>query len=196
MKAVRGLGRLATHLIAGTAGVVVAHAASYLVAVPHAHARAEHLHATGHSYWPGATGVAVLASLFALTHAAMTGRRHALDRFALPALSVGWLAGIQLGLFVGMEILERVAAGAPVDQLASEPAFGVGSVLQLVVAGLTCRLLRGVATAAAHVVARSRDARSTVVSRRPPRLRAGTWPHLARRAGGVGSRAPPRPVLP
>ncbi|MGH9225504.1 MAG: hypothetical protein ACRD2W_17355, partial [Acidimicrobiales bacterium] len=52
--------------LAAVAGVVAAHLVDYAVLFPQAGARADHLAATGHSYWPAAAAVAVGAGIVAL----------------------------------------------------------------------------------------------------------------------------------
>jgi len=49
--------------LSGVAGVVVAHSAAYLIAVPDGVERARHLSATGHGYWPVAVGLALVAGV-------------------------------------------------------------------------------------------------------------------------------------
>jgi hypothetical protein len=154
------LDRLSIRLFAvtGVGGVVLAHAADYLAVYPHTHERNAHLEATGHSYWPIAATLAVIAGLATIATAARRGWR-AGRRRSRPATidlfgSAMVLAAWQLLLFVGMETVERAAAGVSPLELGYSPEFWVGLVAQVIVALVAVLLVRG-ANRVAHRLGRA-----------------------------------------
>ena len=135
--------RAVVPVLAAAAGVVVAHAAGYVMAFPSTAERGLHLEATGHGYWPLAVAAAVACAGAALLVAAGSG--------ALAGLAGGptrtWravraLAGWQVAAFVTMEVAERTVAGARPEGLLASPEFWLGLLLQLPVALVATRLLR------------------------------------------------------
>ncbi len=131
-------------MLAAAAGVVVAHAAGYVIALPSAAERGPHLEATGHGYWPVAVTVAVTAAGVALLLAVGSGALWGRDgrRHASAWRSVRSLAGWQVLAFVVMELGERTVAGAHAGGLLASPEFWLGLLLQLPVALVATRLLR------------------------------------------------------
>ena len=148
---------------------------------------AEHLHDTGHGYWPVAVALGIAAALVALVAVAWNGWRG--SAAAVPR--VLRLGGLQAVAFTVLELTERAAVGLwPLDALAS-PEFVVGLLLQFVVAAVTVVLLRGVERVAAAVAPRTRRRRSTRPSWTVSRAWIGRG-HVAPRQGRP--RAPPLAV--
>ena len=127
----------------GFAGIVAAHALSYVVAVPHATQRADVLHETGHGSWELHTlaaialligGIAAFAQSWAVPGRPEIGGR---ALFASTALR---LIGLQMSGFVLLEGIERASAhGAGLSFLTEAPVV-LGLVLQVLV-GLAGALL-------------------------------------------------------
>src|SRR5206468_495885 len=92
-------------LTAAAAGVVLAHAADYVLLYPDPGQRGRELSATGHGYWPVAVGVAAALGAGLLVLAAGRGVRRRAT--ALP--SVARLAGLQMVLFITVEVVERAS---------------------------------------------------------------------------------------
>lgn len=186
--------RIIAHVLAGLAGVVAAHAAGYLAVFPDAHARAEHLHETGHSYWPAATALAALAAGGLATLAVHAGiRRRREHRADQRGLTVGTLAAFQLAVFVVAEVTERVLSGAPLHEMGLGWELVVGLALQVAVAALVCRLFGGVVATVDRLTS-GRGCRPAI----PSKARA-PWPSMiVLRAmapwvvAPAGPRAPPR----
>lgn len=186
----RGFRRLGAYVTASIAGVAGAHVAAYVVAFPHAHERAEHLQATGHSYWPAAGVLAWTAAVGTIGLAIHAGHQRASGHRPGGDLSVGRLASFQLALFAGIEVVERLAAGAPLAELVHGARFFVGLVVQVAVAMLVCRLFRTVVDVAERVSSRRRAIpRVPVAGRFHLVLDAGFESRPVN--GPVGSRAPP-----
>jgi hypothetical protein len=120
------------------AGVVVAHAAAYLLAYRNGGERAHELQATGHGYWSLAVVLAAVAGAAVTTAAVRRGATR--TPTPIPLLP---LIGAQLALFAGAEVVERAAVGVSPAVLAHSPEFVVGLCLQLVVAVAARLLLRG-----------------------------------------------------
>jgi len=165
--------RAVVPVLAAAAGVVVAHAAGYMVAVPSAAERGPHLDATGHGYWPLAVAAAVVGTAVAVLVAAAGGAGGRVSRWRS-------LAGWQVTAFVVVELGERAVAGAGPVELVASPEFCLGLVLQVPVALLAARLLRTAERAGARMAA-------ALCRRRP-------WPA----AGGAGHGLAPlaRPPAP
>lgn len=187
---------------AAVAAAVAGHALTYLFTVPAAQARALLLAESGHGYWPTAVAAAVVLGLLALVS---TTTRHFLRGFRRPARPeralarperLEWLALrlalLQISIYVVQEVVERLAAGAPVAGVLHDGVLVVGILVQILVAcgvALALALLGHAAEAAGRALARliARAARGPAVAHRPaPRLRAAS-----RHVGSLGSRAPP-----
>jgi hypothetical protein len=180
------------------AGLVGGHLLGYLAMAPDRGRRSLLLATTGHAYLSKAVVLSAAAAIVAAAAAAVLGAARARGT-ARPPVSGAWnvgvrLAGLQILGFVGLEVGERVMAGASLEDLAA--VLALGAPLQLLVAALGAFVLSLVARAAEMVarifagralVARSasvdipvpRDLwipRPTVftprVSRGPPSLRA------------------------
>jgi hypothetical protein len=182
------------------AGVVLGHWLGYLLAVPDAAIRAEVLSQSGHGYWLFAVKLAVilgvtgLATVFARAlgllirpHSDVDGED---DSFSTVAAR---LVGLQVLGFAGMEVTERLAAGAPVASLLQHDAFLIGVLVQILVAGIGALLLLRFAREAERVALALVGARSSLP--RPPvgaalPTETNAFRHLVV-AGSVGVRGPP-----
>jgi hypothetical protein len=130
-------------LLVAAAGIVLAHAADYALAFPDPARRGRVLSATGHGYWPVAVVVAVLCAALGFAVAARRGWRGETHATSVRATAARLAVG-QVALFGVLETVERAAVGAhPVAFLASTQ-FAVGVVLQIAVALVAAVLLRGV----------------------------------------------------
>jgi hypothetical protein len=115
---------------------VCGHTLGYTVSYPDRAVRESVLQVTGHAYWHAAIAAAVLGAGWfvaghVLHHFRAPRQRHTLLGPALPAL--------QIAVFVGMEVSERLAAGAPVATVLDNALIGLASQL-LVAAVLTLAL--------------------------------------------------------
>jgi hypothetical protein len=177
------------------AGVVLGHWLAYVLAVPNVHLRAEVISASGHSYWLGAVKAAVVLGLTAIGAVVLRHLRCAVrgepalgERFSSLALR---LSVLQVTAFTAMEVIERLAAGAPVSQMLGHHLFLVGVAVQIGVALGGALVLLWLGRAAARI----RDAIRTVSLPRPatrasrPRSIDGQ-PVLAL-SGAAGVRGPP-----
>lgn len=177
-------------LLAAIVGVVVAHAGGYIAAFPHTHSRDAHLAETGHSYWPAASVLAVAAAVVLLLVAASSGIRRGRAGDGPLTLAAGRLALVQVLLFAGIEIVERIPNGLDVASLLGSREFVVGVLLQFAVAALVCRGTRAVEQITARVVARRQSIRTRAATHGYRRVdgwrRALHGPLLS-----LGSRAPP-----
>jgi hypothetical protein len=117
------------------AGLVLGHVLAYLIAVPDPHQRAFVLQRTGHEYLPALAEAALVLALAGIAavviRAFAPGPRRGSERF--PRLA-GRLALVQVLAFGGLEVVERIVAGAPLRHLASDHILVVGMAVQVVVA--------------------------------------------------------------
>lgn len=179
-------------VLAAVAGVVIAHAVGYMAIFTDGTERALHLHATGHGYWTGAVALAINAGALAAAGAAWWGVQRALARPGGHKASViGFvpLALAQLAMYSGMEVTERLLAGAGLADLVHGHLFVLGLLVQVAVAGLAVLVLRLVASGSERVAARRRA---------HVRRRAGLFRSSAAEAeptgttwGHAGCRGPP-----
>jgi len=174
------------------AGLVLGHVLAYLIAVPDPHHRAFVLQRTGHEYLPAmaeAALVLALAGMAAVVIRAFAGQRRGSERFARLA---GRLGLVQVLAFGGLEVVERIVAGAPLRHLASDHLLLIGMAVQVVVALAGAAFLRWLARTSSKLV-------ETVVPRLSlPRARAvlalasTSWSPGIGTFGSVGNvRAPP-----
>src|SRR5262245_52695791 len=101
-----------------TAGVVLGHWLSYVLALPETRLRGEVLVASGHGYWRTAVKIAVVAVVAALgtvaaRHLNDRGRADAPLPERLSSLTLR-LAVLQVVGFTAMEVTERLAFGVPI----------------------------------------------------------------------------------
>lgn len=125
------------------AGLIGAHALSYLIVAPGHHHREELLHATGHGNWTTLfllAGAAFLAALVALSNTWASPRDRDLPLGRLYRCAWTRLVPLQVVGFVGMETLERSLGHGGALAPLSERAVLLGIVLQVVVA-VVCGLL-------------------------------------------------------
>lgn len=117
-------------------GLLAGHVASYFVAAPDPHARAELLAVTGHSQHGWFGTLALSATFAALIGLASHGLR--VRYRAAPAISRGRVAGLlwamQTAGFVALETWERGHGILGAADLLHEPAFLIGLLAQAVVA--------------------------------------------------------------
>jgi hypothetical protein len=169
--------RTAVLLVAGVAGVVLAHAVDYALAFPGAADRARHLAATGHGWLPAAAFAAVGSAAMAVAMAGARGAGGAVfRRAARPCPWSAWaelrrLAAWQASLFCSVEVLERAAVHASPATLLHGRVFVTGLAVQLVVSVALLAVLRLVEQGAAALV-RSVLGRQRPARRRRPRLLA------------------------
>jgi hypothetical protein len=130
-----------------TAGLVAGHFVHYRLAVPHPGHRQALLVATGHGYLPAATLAAIVLVIVAALGTFALGWRRGLRRGGarrVPGLPLGLsmlrLAAAQAAGFFLLEIVERLASGAPLDHLIGPVLLG-GIVLQLGIGALMGGLL-------------------------------------------------------
>jgi hypothetical protein len=185
---------------AAIAAAVGGHALTYLLTVPAAQARALLLAESGHGYWPTAVAAALVLGLVSL---ASTAARHFLRGFRQPARAPApgrperlerlalRLALLQISIYAVQEVVERLAAGAPVGGVLHDGVLPIGILVQILVAcavALALAVLGHAAEAAGRALARriARPGGTTVIDRPAPGLRA-SWRHT----GSLGSRAPP-----
>ncbi len=148
------------------AGVVVAHAVDFAIVYRGNVEREHQLVSTGHGYWPAAVVVAVLAGLVAFAYVGVRGGRRALGaptaavKSASIANEIVRLAVAQVGLFAGVELLERLAAGLAPGTLLRAPEFALGIVLQVVVAAVAVLVLTAVERLSERVVREALEART------------------------------------
>jgi hypothetical protein len=178
------------------AGVVLGHWLTYVFAVPDPQVRTEVLAASGHSYWLLAIKAAVVLGFVSLgtvfaRHLAATARGEPTGADRLIALAAR-LTFVQLVAFTAMEVVERIAAGAPVAEMFGHHLFVLGLAVQIVVAFAGAFVLLWFGRAAARIC-------HAISARSPSRPAAlSAWPRLllARPvsilAGAGGVRGPPR----
>jgi len=145
---------LAIGLAAG--GVVGGHALAYLLAYPLAVVRATHLAETGHREFSLVVVVGLLGAAIALVATFLGAARR--DGVAPRA---GTLLRLQLGIFLGLELLER---GFDLRATLSDPGVLLGLSLLTVLSVALAWLARGVAAIG------RRFAASSARPRRPPSM--------------------------
>jgi len=117
------------------AGLLLGHVLAYVIAVPDPHQRAFVLQRTGHEYLPAAAEAALVLALAGMAavviRAFAPGAPGGSERFSRLA---GRLGLVQVLAFGGLEVVERIVAGAPLRHLASDHILVVGMAVQVVVA--------------------------------------------------------------
>jgi hypothetical protein len=154
------------------AGLVLGHVLAYLIAVPDPHHRAFVLQRTGHEYLPAAAEAALVLALAGMAAVVIRafgpGPRGGSDRFSRLA---GRLGLVQVLAFGGLEVVERIVAGAPLRHLTSDHILVIGMAMQIVVALAGAAFLRW--------LARTSSKLAETVLPRVPLPRAGAVPALA-----------------
>jgi hypothetical protein len=179
-------------------GVVLGHWVAYVLAIPGAHARAQVLAASGHSYWVMAIklavvlGLAGLGALF-LRHLDRSPRTSESEQEAFSAIAAR-LSLLQVMAFIAMEVTERLVVGVPVAHLFHHRLFLMGLALQLIVASGGALLLLWFSRTAEHVaeaLGRPLLPRSRPAVLRTIRIEIQAIPPVDPVRDGVGLRGPP-----
>jgi hypothetical protein len=179
-------------------GVVLAHWLAYVLAIPGAHARAQVLAASGHSYWVMAIkfavvlGLAVLGALF-LRHLDRPQRTWESGQDAFSEIAAR-LSLLQVTAFIAMEVTERLVVGVPVAHLFHHRLFLMGLALQLIVASAGALLLLWFSRTAervAEAIGRPLLPRPRPAVVRAIRIEIQTIPPVDPVRDGVGLRGPP-----
>jgi hypothetical protein len=178
-------------------GVVAAHLLAFLIVAPDPLLREELLETTGHGAWPMVVSVAMGAIVIGLAGFIAGPRPGRSQPRAFPLHIASRLLLLQIGGFILLEGLERLAMGkgmAAVGALASEPVIVIGVVAQVItalVAALFLMLLDRVIVTLVDVLRSSprppRALPSWVVVGRPGPLRMVA-------AGPGKPRGPPRRI--
>ena len=175
------------------AGLVLGHVLAYLIAVPDPHHRAFVLQRTGHEYLPTMAEAALVLALAGMAavviRAFAPGPWGGSERF--PRLA-GRLGLVQVLAFGGLEVVERIVAGAPLGDLASDHILVIGMAVQVVVALAGAALLRWLARTSTKL------AETVVLRLSLPRpgpvlaLTSTSWSLTPAAFGSIGNvRAPP-----
>lgn len=175
------------------AGLVLGHVLAYLIAVPDPHQRSFVLQRTGHEYLPAMAEAALVLALAGIAavviRAFAPGPRGGSEPFWRLA---GRLTLVQVLAFGGLEVVERIVAGAPLRHLASDHILVIGMAVQVGVAVAAAAFLRW--------LARTSTKLAETISLRAPLPRAGavvalasaSWSPGPPTVGSVGNvRAPP-----
>lgn len=186
------LGRLG---LLGTAaiGVIVGHFLVYLLSVADGPSRDALLAETGHGYWNLAIGTAVVLAFWTVgalvLHYVRPGPAKPAPIRPLPLILR--LMPLQAALFVAMESIERVAAGASVEGMLEHGVLSIGLLLQAVTALVVALVLCLLARAVRALVAALRSPVPTIeAARNAPPIGRSARP-VAVLAGGIGVRGPP-----
>jgi hypothetical protein len=166
--------RALTILGLGAAGLVGGHTLGYAVSVPDAYHRSALLEATGHGYLPSASRLALMLGIAAVVTGIASGYLHR-PRSPHPAFSrvAMRLVALQCAAFVGLEVVERVLASAPLSTL-SLPIMLIGLVTQAVIAVALALLLVGLRRLGA--VLRARSPVASVAGRSGPVVASEIFP--------------------
>ncbi len=177
-------------------GVLLGHAITYALADPSAYQRTTDLARTGHGYLGLANDLGLVAALIALSAVFLGGltRGHG-DAPTLRGLTAR-LAVFQVVAFASMELLERLAAGAPVASVPHHGILPLGMGAQVAIAALGALIIRWLLRAADRVESGLGLAPDPV----RPRDRGGHRLHVPRprapRPRRVRDKRPPPPGLP
>lgn len=178
--------RLRWLAVAGLAwvGIALGHLATCAL-VDHEHGA---MFPSPHSWVPFGAVVAIASIPAVVAVAAMNATRAERPFPAMPTAAV--LAGIQLPLFIALEVFERVAAPGP---FAMEPAVLLGVAMQLVVVLLGVALLTAVVRVARALAGRTAPQREPIAAHRGPPATNRRPAHLLLLVGSR-RRAPPLPL--
>ena len=126
-------------------GVLIGHELTYAILLPNATARDAVLASTGHGYMGFANNLALAVGVVSLAAIFLgrLGRRREDPSFGELAIR---LAGFQILAFATIELVERIGAGASINDLVR--IVPVGGVTQLVVAAVAAVVLRALLRAA------------------------------------------------
>jgi hypothetical protein len=124
---------------------VLGHWLAYVIAVPRPGLRAELLLESGHSYWSLAIKLAVVLGLAGLGALAIRRLSSGLWEVSSGGELLCWLAVrlvfLQVVVFAGMEVVERVTVGAPIGGMFYHRVFLFGVLVQALVACLGALML-------------------------------------------------------
>lgn len=152
-----------TLLALTVAGVVAGHFLAYILDPEQGHAAAAH-----HRYWPIATVIAVAAGLAGTLWLLVPHvRQGGIPRPRVIPVAMR-LAVLQVGLFLGIEVMERAVSGGEAAAFLGTSLAWIGAAMQVAVAvavAVMARALAGVAEALGVSVGARRSASPT------PRLR-------------------------
>jgi hypothetical protein len=184
------LRRSAAALSVASLGLVLGHWLTYALDIPEPSVRAQVLSSTGHGYMStlaqlaAVVAVAGLAALFLGNVVRPSRSRSFQHTFVL-------LAAFQVIAFVSMELVERIAAGAPITMLAHTGILPVGALLQILIAAVGALVIRWALRTAERSAALVRPApcRPRLEFGRPPVLPARRSSLLLATAAGI--RGPP-----
>ena len=192
----RRLTRAPTLVIFGWAvvGLLIGHVAAYDLVYPDGHVHAAVLAASGHD-WLWLLEPSVIVGLLVAVIAGFLGSRRS-HRPREARFRV--LAAIQVGAFLGIELLERVGHGLTLADITHE--LTDHGLWLVIVIGIAAQLLTAwLGSAASRSVARAAEAPASprhVLRPRPHILASITArPVPARSMRAHGSRAPPRVLL-
>ncbi len=182
---------------AATAGVLGGHWLTYALTFGQPARREAELSATGHGYLRVAGVTALVLVLLALGSALMCALEARSDAAASPLAARLrrlflrlWL--LQIVTFSGVEVAERLAAGAPLRDIVLGRVLVVGLIVQALVAVVGALLLHVLHRAAAGLARILSSPRITSPPRVVPTFVVRRYgPHAAMLAGGTGLRGPP-----
>ena len=171
--------------------LVAGHALTYVVVAPSPSVRERLLASTGHGYWRTAVLAAFVFGIYAAGRAVISGARGGASPSPFGVVARRF-AALGCAAFAGLEVAERLAAGAPLADLFGRGIIPLGLVLQLGLAVLAAAILRLLYRAGAVAALRARAVarpKSRAVSSRP--LVASFVP-VAVADGAWGTRGPPQ----
>jgi len=187
--------RASTRRSAGLAiaslAVVVGHRLAYRLAFPDASTRAAALLGSGHGYLGFLTDVAILcagagATATVLARLTRAARSTSHVHEVLPRLALA-----QAGAFVGMELLERLVAGAPITTVLTHGLLPIGVAVQLALAAVVALVVRALAVVGDRAADAARSAALPSPRALPAAPRPGAPSPARRLPRRVSPRAPP-----
>jgi hypothetical protein len=174
------------------AGVLASHQVTYLLLHHDPHDRHAELMRTGHDYLPFAAKFAIVLAVAGIITLAVRAVRRPLTPAAEDPVALAIrLWGIQAAVFVAVEVLERLTAGAPTgDLLAGVLPVGIAAlgVSAFVGAALLRKLHRSIGAIATAILRRRRPATDRLPTGRPAPV---ARPLVTTLAGAAGTRGPP-----
>lgn len=176
-----------TLLALTVAGVVAGHCLAYVLDPEQAHAAAAH-----HRYWPIATMIGVMAGLLGMLWLLVPHAQHGgIPRPRVIPVAIR-LALLQIGLFLGIELVERALNGGELVGFLGTSLAWIGAAVQVGVAALVAVMARALAEVA-EALGRSVRVRRSATRATYPRI--GPVRVLAPQilAGAGSMRGPPFP---
>jgi len=130
----------------GAVGIVLGHSVTYALTFRSPQLRASVLASSGHGYWFAAVRLGIVLALgvtgTVLFRSARRGPTPTWIRTESVGSTAAALAVFQVSGFTLMEVIERVAAGAPLSGLFTDHLLFLGMVVQVGLAGLVAFALR------------------------------------------------------